>query len=289
LAGGPVSAVTVAILTHERREEAIRTVERALDLPEAPDVVVVDNASRDGTTAALRARFPRVRTICLERNLGAAGRNFALAAASTPYVALCDDDCAWLPGSLRNAARMLDRHAEMAVVSGGVTVGATGELDLTCRFMATSDIARHGPDLPGHGVIGFLAGASVVRRSAVLECGGFEPRLFLGCEEKLLAVDLAARGWSLRYVPEVRAQHDPSPRRTTALRALIGLRNELLFHWLRRRRDRAMRATAEAARRASREGIGLRAVWWTLAALPWAIPASRRLPASVERCLDAVE
>jgi GT2 family glycosyltransferase len=284
-----MNAVTVAVLTHDRREEAIRTVERALDLPEAPDVLVVDNASRDGTTAALRARFPSVRTIRLERNLGAAGRNFALAAASTPYVALCDDDCAWLPGSLGKAARMLDRHAEMAVVSGGVTVSATGELDPTCRFMATSDIARHDAALPGHRVIGFLAGASVVRRGALIACGGFEPRLFLGCEEKLLAVDLAARGWSLRYVPEVTAEHDPSPRRTTALRALIGLRNELLFDWLRRPRDRAMRATIEAVRQPPREGIGLRAVWSALVALRWAIPASRRLPAAVERCLDAVE
>jgi GT2 family glycosyltransferase len=284
-----VNAVTVAVLTHDRREEVIRTVERALDLPEAPDVVVVDNASRDGTTATLRARFPNVRTIRLERNLGAAGRNFARVAASTPYVALCDDDCAFLPGSLRKAARLLDRHAEIAVVSGAVLVGATGALDHTCRFMAASDISRHDSALPGHGVIGFLAGASVVRRDAVLACGGFEPRLFLGCEEKLLAVDLAARGWSLRYVPEVTAEHHPSPRRTTALRASILLRNEILFHWLRRSRERAIRATFVAARHAPRETIRLRAVWSALFALSWAIPASRRLPARVERRLDAVE
>ena len=62
-------------------------------------------------------------------------------------------------------------------------------------------------------VLGFLAGASVVRRHAVLDVGGFEPRFFLGGEEQLLAIDLRAAGWCLAYVDDVVVHHHPSPRR----------------------------------------------------------------------------
>src|SRR5271165_5075939 len=83
------------------------------------------------------------------------------------------------------------------------------------------------PDLPGYPLLGFLAGASVIRRSAFLEVGGFESRFFIGGEEELLALDLATRGWSLRYVPELVVHHHPSPNRDAASRRWHLLRNAL--------------------------------------------------------------
>ena len=75
------------------------------------------------------------------------------------------------------------------------------------------------PGLPGPALGSFLAGASVLRRDAFLDAGGFHSRLWLGGEEELLAVDLATAGWELCYVEDLTVHHqastlrDPSKRR----------------------------------------------------------------------------
>ena len=94
------------------------------------------------------------------------------------------------------------------------------------------------PGMPGSSLLGFLAGASVVRRDVFLEAGGFEPRFFIGGEEELLAADLAARGHWLCYVPELVVHHHPSPVRDGQGRRLTTARNALWFTWLPALADR---------------------------------------------------
>jgi GT2 family glycosyltransferase len=88
--------------------------------------------------------------------------------------------------------------------------------------------------MPVPSLLGFLEGASVVRRDVFLEVGGFEPRFFTGGEEELLAADLAARGYWLCYVPERVVHHHPSPLRDGQVRRLTTARNALWFTCLRR-------------------------------------------------------
>src|SRR5437868_359611 len=66
------SRVAVVMITHNRRSEALRSLGHLVALPERPTIVVVDNASVDGTAEAIRARFPgdRVRVIESRRSLG---------------------------------------------------------------------------------------------------------------------------------------------------------------------------------------------------------------------------
>ncbi len=220
------------IATFNRKDEVLRTVGRVIALPEHPAIVVVDNGSMDGTAAAL-ARYGRVEVVALNANVGAVARNIGVRTARTPYVAFCDDDTWWAPGALAQAADLLDAHPKLAVVNARVLVGPEEREDPTCVEMADSPLPAD-PTLPGAPVLGFLAGASMVRRAAFLEAGGFEPRFFLGGEEMLLAVDLAARGWSLCYVPALVVHHHPSPRRDARARRRLLLRNTLWFLWLRR-------------------------------------------------------
>jgi N-acetylglucosaminyl-diphospho-decaprenol L-rhamnosyltransferase len=195
-------------------------------LPERPSVVVVDNGSSDGTSAALRAGFPAVTCLTLGANLGAAGRNIGASATNRPYVAFCDDDTCWQPGSLRRAADLLDAFARLAVVTGKMLVRGNGRVDPTCELMAKSPLRGRGR-LPGPALVGFLAGGSVVRRSAFLSAGGFEQRLLIGWEEQLLALDLMRAGWELAYVDAVVARHYPSRQRDLSVRSRLIERNRL--------------------------------------------------------------
>ncbi len=225
------SRLSLVVLTHNRRDEVLRTLGRlGAAAPEVP-LVVVDNASTDDTVREIRRRFPRAHLVCAPANLGAAGRNLGVRAVSSEYVAFCDDDVCWLPGALARAQDLLDRHPDVAVLSARVLVGASGAVDPACTLMAASPLDGE-PDV-GPALVGFLAGACVFRTSAFRQAGGYWPALFLGCEESLLALDLLERGWRILYAPQIEARHWPSVRRDVPGRRRLLARNALLVAWMR--------------------------------------------------------
>jgi GT2 family glycosyltransferase len=279
--------LSVVILTHNRAEEVTRTVGRMRALPERLPIVVVDNASADGTPFLLQRRFPEIRIIALSRNLGAAGRNAGVRAVATPYVAFCDDDTWWASGSLAHAVALLDAHPRLAVLSARVLVGPEGREDPACAAMAASPLPSVG--LPGRSILGFLAGASVMRRSAFLGVGGYEPRFFLGGEEALLALDLAARGWALVYCDELTVHHHPSPYRHAVERRRLLARNALWIAWLRRPFVSAIRETLCVLRAARRQGMLAACCAEAARGLPWVLRNRRVVPAEVEAMRQQIE
>ncbi len=280
--------ISVVMLTHNRVTEVLRSLGRVVALPEQPRVILVDNASHDGTAERVAARFPDVQIVRLSRNVGAAARNAGVKRATTPYVALCDDDVWWEPGSLERAAQILDTYPRLAVLSARVLVGPEERVDPTCAVMAASPIRWTG-ELPGPALLGFLAGASVVRRSAFLEAGGFEPRLFLGGEERLLAVDLASAGWAMAYIDQLVAHHYPSPARDASGRRRLLARNELWFAWLRRPVRSALRATLRALSIALRDPIMGRGLLDAAVGLPWVLRRRQVAPPEIEANLKLLE
>src|SRR5699024_6372381 len=125
-APGPEPRVGVVVITHNRRTELDRTLRLLRELPEAPPVVVVDNGSSDGTAQAVRRDHPWVTLLESRRNLGAVGRNLGVQLLDTPYVAFCDDDTWWDPGSLAAAADALDAHPDVAVLTARIVVEPAG-------------------------------------------------------------------------------------------------------------------------------------------------------------------
>ena len=278
------SRVTIVVLTHARAREVSDTVERLLGLPERPPIIVVDNGSKDGTSDILTRRFPSVRVIALESNIGAAARNVGIRAASTSYVALCDDETWWGAGSLPRAADLLDGHPHVAVVTARVLVGREECEDPTCRRMENSPLDAEA-NMPGTPILGFLAGASMIRRTAFLSVGGFEPLFFLGGEEALVAVDLAAAGWQMVYLREVIVHHYPSHTRDARARRRLLLRNALWFTWLRRPFSSVVRQTVRLLRPAFRDPYEVWGFFQAVAGLPWIIRRRQCLPAAVEAAL----
>lgn len=278
----PDERVSVVVITHNRCEELERTLRRLAALPERPRVIVVDNASTDGTADMVRSCHPGVTLLTPGANLGAVGRNLGVAAADTPYVAFCDDDTWYDPGALRHAADLLDAHPTLAVVTGSITVEPDGKLDSICSEMAESPLDP-APGIPGHPLLSFLAGVSIVRREAFLSAGGFSARLWLGGEEELLASDLARAGWRMSYVPQVVAHHHASPLRDAHLRRRHGIRNTLWFTWLRRPLPSAAVRTARLLRRLPRDRVTAQGLGDAIRGLPWVLRERNPVPAGVER------
>jgi GT2 family glycosyltransferase len=279
---------TVVIITHNRRRELLRTLDRLAELPERPEVIVTDNGSTDGTAAAVARHHPEVRLLRPGRNLGAVGRNLAVRRVRTPYVAFCDDDSWWAPGSLAGAADLLDKHPALGAVTARIVVEPDGTEDPIVEELRHSPVP--GPDwLPGPALGSFLAAATVLRTDAFRAAGGFHPRLWLGGEEELLAVDLAADGWWLVYADHLTIHHHPSEARDSTLRRRHGIRNTLWFTWLRRPAGPALRRTLHLARTVPRDTASLRAFAEAATALPWLLRERRVLPERVERRLRVLE
>jgi GT2 family glycosyltransferase len=280
--------VSVVVITHNRRDELLRTLDALTRLPERPPVVVVDNASTDGTAAAVRAAHPGVSLVEAPRNLGAVGRNLGVRRVTTPYVAFCDDDTWWEPGALARAADVLDTYPRLAVLTGTILVEPGGRDDPINAELRDSPVT--GPDwLPGPALGSFLAGASVLRREAFEACGGFHPRLWLGGEEELLAADLASAGWELCHLAELVVHHQPSTCRDAHRRRRDGIRNTLWFTWLRRPLPAAGRRSWHLLRSLPRDRVSVAGVLAALRGLPWVLRERRPLSPAVERRFRALE
>ncbi|CAL9383374.1 glycosyltransferase family 2 protein [Streptomyces sp. enrichment culture] len=279
---------TVVVITHNRRRELLRTLGHLAALPERPRVIVTDNGSTDGTAEAVALRHPEVRLLRPGRNLGAVGRNLAVREVRTPYIAFCDDDSWWAPGSLAGAADLLDRHPGLASVTARIVVEPDGTEDPIVRELRHSPVPGP-PWLPGPALGSFLAAATVLRTDAFRAAGGFHPRLWLGGEEELLAADLAADGWWLTYADHLTIHHQASAARDSTLRRRHGIRNTLWFTWLRRPPRAALRRTVDLARTVPRDATSLRAFAEATAALPWVLRERRVLPREVESRLRLLE
>ncbi|WP_275006726.1 glycosyltransferase family 2 protein [Promicromonospora iranensis] len=199
--------VTVVIASRDRRDELLTSLPA-----HRARVILVDNGSTDGSADAVAAARPDVRVIRLSRNVGAVARTIGVRAATTPFVAFADDDSWWAPGSLHDAADVLAGHPRLGLVCARILVGPEERTDPVSEQMAASPLP-HDISVPGSALLGFVACATMVRRSAFLASGGFDPVVRFPGEEERLALDLAAAGWAMSYVQDVVVHHHPSPSR----------------------------------------------------------------------------
>jgi GT2 family glycosyltransferase len=262
------------VITRNGRDRLPRTLERLLALDERPAIVVVDNGSTDGTPALVADRFPQVALLALRHNAGASARNLGVERLDTPYVAFSDDDSWWERGSLSRATSLFDAGPALGLVNARILL-PDGREDPTTAAMANSPLG-------GRSLLGFVACGSVVRRSAFLRAGGFNPHYGLGGEERLLATDLRMNGYELAYAPELVAHHAPARGPRPGRRAAVA-RNDLWSVWLRRPLGTAARATLVAAGRALRDRDARAGLAAAAKGVRWVASERRCVPRELER------
>lgn len=286
--------ISVVIITRDRSESLLETLRKMTALPEAIDIVVVDNGSSGDATAQVCRQFPQVRLLSLGRNLGAAARNLGVEAAGTPYVAFCDDDSWWEAGALATAVSYFEQYPRVGLIAGKVLVGPDRKIDPVSDLQARSPLPHLTP-MPGPAILGFLACGTIVRASAFLEAGGFHERFILSGEEQLLAIDLVSAGWGLTYAEDLVAYHFPSPQRLQSWRVAMSARNHIWTAWLRRPWPAAARVTLgevgkalgdrDVARGMAEAGLGMPAILRQRRVAPPYVERQIRLLEEQERLL----
>jgi glycosyltransferase involved in cell wall biosynthesis len=174
-----VPTVSVVIPTRNRRELLIRTLHTVLDQQRVSfEVLVVDDASEDGTAARLRlVGDPRVLVIRNEAPQGVAGaRNVGLKHARGEWVAFKDDDDLWAPSKLAMQLDAITSDPEAGwSYPGAVTVD-------DCLRIVSAETAPPRDRL--HNLLAFNiipggGSGAMVRTELARSVGGFDPRLSL--------------------------------------------------------------------------------------------------------------
>jgi GT2 family glycosyltransferase len=195
-----------AMLTEALAALQQQTVEHA--------VVVVDNASTDGTAEMLAKRFPHVRVVRSDENLGF-GRavNRGVELVETDVVVLVNNDTVCEPAFLERLLEPLDEN-DVAMVAGVLLqhdrpelVDSAGiELDVTLRSW---DVGwnRAANALPDDDPVGPCGGAAAYRTDAFRSVGGFDEAFFAYWEDVDLALRLRLSGHRCVRATDARALH----------------------------------------------------------------------------------
>ena len=175
-------------------------------------VIVIDNASSDGTAAMVRGRFPEVTLIEPGENLGF-GRavNAGAAAGRAEAIVLVNSDLFVEPGFVAAAVAPLTDPAvgmvaALSLLPGGELVDGFGiELDAGLSAYNRLRLRPRG-EAPG-ALAGPSGGAAAYRRTAFEAVGGFDSALFAYGEDVDLALRLRAAGWLAAEAANARGVH----------------------------------------------------------------------------------
>lgn len=237
--GGATPDLTVLILSYNVRPYlalALRTAEAACR-PIDAEILVVDNASSDGSAEMVEQEFigrregdVPVRLIRSPRNLGfAAGNNLGLAAARGRHVLLLNPDVVVHPHALEALVRYLDAHPDVGAAGGriinpdgtsdpGARRGFPSPLATFCHmvglsyvFPRSSRFGRYNLSYLDDGheqEVGAISGCFMcVRREVVDQVGALDEAFFMYGEDLDWSYRIRSAGWKIAYVPQAEIVH----------------------------------------------------------------------------------
>jgi GT2 family glycosyltransferase len=218
-----VSAVSIVIPVHGRAHLTERCLDLVLDGLDAEcEVVVVDDASADGTAELLAGYGERIRVVRLEENAGfATACNRGAAAAAGERLVFLNNDTEPRPGWLAALRRYGDAHPRAAVVGAkllyptgnvqhaGVVFGQDGyPHHLYAGFPAEHPAVSHPRRLQA-----VTAACMLVEREAFEEAGGFDAGFHNSLEDVDLCLRIGAEGGEVHYCDEAVLVHLESASR----------------------------------------------------------------------------
>lgn len=215
------------------------------------EIIVVDNASSDGSRDMLKAEFPTIHLIVSKSNVGfGAGNNSALPEAKGRYILFLNTDTVVHPGALSSLIAYADSRHDLGVV-GAKLINADGSLQYSCRhfpnlatgFFRNTPLGRLFPsnkfnadylmsswDHAEPRDVDWVSGAALLLRASLIpKVAGFDEDYYMYCED----VDLCWRvgqtvrdvekgdTWKVGYYPHAVITHyigkssDKAPTRMT--------------------------------------------------------------------------
>ena len=190
------------------------------------EIIVVDNASTDGSQAMLMNKYPQIKLITNGLNVGfAKGNNQAMQVAQGDYFLLWNSDAFATAGAIQSLLHLAEKEPKAAIV-GAQLRNADNSFQASYspfpnqwrEFLILTGLGRAllspaypslGPDdEKGPQLVDYVAGACLlVRRQAFQEVGGFDEGYFMYAEEVDWCYTIAKHGWQVWYQPDAKVIH----------------------------------------------------------------------------------
>jgi len=208
-----ISIIIVSYNTRDLLRQCLESLARYC--PDA-EVIVVDNASRDGSADIVRTDFPHVKLILLSENRGfAGGNNEGLKQATGDLLLLLNSDTVLEDDSVQHCAAWMDEHQDVGAVSPHLIGMDDHPQQCLHRFPSLRQRLRRAlwmrpkADADEQTGSGWLAGtALMIRREALDECGGgLDDTYFMYWEDADLSARLIEAGWKLAEYPDAHVRH----------------------------------------------------------------------------------
>ncbi len=222
---------------------------------EPTEIVVVDNASSDGSADTVKAEFPEVRLVASDRNTGyAGGNNLAFGAAQGDWLLTLNPDTELLPGTLDCAIQVLKDNPRCGCV-GIRLIGPDGETQRSVRGFPSflgilGDVLRlrFGP-FDSYRLARFdyeleqtapqpMGTFLLFRREALQDVGDpqrpFDEEFPIFFNEVDLLLRLRKAGWSCLYTPRARIRHHGGESTKQVRKSMIWESHRSLVRFLRK-------------------------------------------------------
>jgi GT2 family glycosyltransferase len=218
--GGGLPAATIVFTTHNRRALLRRAIAAALDQTVPLEILVMDDASADGTREMMEAEFPSIAYRRSTHNMGPCfhrNRGIALALADVVFP-LDDDSILQSPCTVEQTLREFSDPRVAAVAVPFVNV------------LQTARVESKAPDEESLYVTSaFVAAAHAIRKDAFARVGGYREDFFYMGEESDLCIRLLERGLVVRLGCADPIAHYQPPGRVSLAADFYGRRNDILF------------------------------------------------------------
>ncbi|MBM3707304.1 MAG: glycosyltransferase family 2 protein [Actinobacteria bacterium] len=192
------------------------------------EILVVDNASRDGSAEMVKKNFPKVRLIENNKNVGfAAANNLAIKSSQSEYILLINSDCQVYGTSLDSMVSFMSRY-EKAGIAGPKIINSDGSIQFSCRrFPSIFDAGMHtlltniAPDNPFSRryklidikrdepfEVDWVSGSCMlIRRKALTDTGYMDENYFMYVEDIDICYQMWKKGWKVFYYPYAEILH----------------------------------------------------------------------------------
>lgn len=172
------------------------------------EVLVVDNASTDGSAEMVKIHFPEVTLIENSINLGfGAANNVALARAQGEYIVFLNPDTVVKPDAIEKAVRFMEENPQVGIAGGRILNPDGSEQEsVSLRYPGEKYTSGETKHLAGR--IACILGAFMIGRKSILdEIRGFDEDFFLYGEDEDLCWRIRERGYEVGYIPEAEVFH----------------------------------------------------------------------------------
>ncbi|MEN3014687.1 MAG: glycosyltransferase [bacterium] len=187
--------VTVNILAHNRVREVDITLDKITNHLHYPsdmyEIIVVDNASTDGTYELIKQKYPKVKIIRLEKNVGIAGWNEGFKIGQGDYFLVLDDD-AYIEGN--TLTKLVNRVRKYSINL------------LSMKVINPYTMEEYTKSYPT-GLLSFWGCAVLISKDTIKEAGYYDENIFVWAHELEYTIRILSRGLNHCYSPDIIAYH----------------------------------------------------------------------------------